>query len=41
MAYMLAAYSVAWVVIFGYLFLIGKRQNKLNKEIEFIKEMNR
>lgn len=41
MAYMLAAYSVAWVIIFVYLFSIGKRQSKLVKEIEFIKEMNK
>jgi CcmD family protein len=41
MAYMLAAYSVAWVIIFGYLFSIGKRQSKIVKEMEFIKEMNK
>jgi CcmD family protein len=41
MAYMLAAYSVAWLIIFGYLFTVGKRQSKIVKEIEFIKEMNK
>jgi CcmD family protein len=41
MAYMLGAYSVAWVIIFVYLFTIGKRQNKIVKEIEFIKEMEK
>jgi CcmD family protein len=40
MAYMLGAYSIAWVIIFVYLFTIGKRQNKIVKEIKFIKEMN-
>jgi CcmD family protein len=38
---MLGAYSVAWLIIFGYLLTIGKRQNKIVKEIEFIKEMNK
>lgn len=38
---MLAAYSVAWFIIFGYLFTVGKRQSKIVKEIEFIKEMNK
>ncbi|MHC0035965.1 CcmD family protein [Pseudoneobacillus sp. C159] len=41
MAYMLAAYSVAWVIIFVYLLSIGKRQSKIVKEMEFIKEMNK
>jgi CcmD family protein len=39
--YMFAAYSVAWVVIFGYLLIIGKRHSKLKKEIEFLKQLEK
>lgn len=38
--YMLGAYSVAWVVIFAYMFILGRRQNKLKKEIEFLKQLD-
>ncbi|CEG27811.1 CcmD family protein [Bacillus sp. B-jedd] len=37
MTYMYAAYSVAWIIIFGYLVILGKRQSSLKKEIEFLK----
>ncbi|WP_316569654.1 CcmD family protein [Neobacillus sp. YIM B06451] len=37
MGYMYAAYSVAWIVIFSYLLVLGRRQSKLKKEIEFLK----
>ncbi|WP_082306909.1 CcmD family protein [Bacillus sp. FJAT-27245] len=37
MEYMYAAYSVAWIVIFSYLVVLGKRQSNLQKEIEFLK----
>ena len=39
--YMYAAYSVAWVIIFSYLFVIDKKQTKLKKEIEFLKELEK
>jgi CcmD family protein len=39
--YMYAAYSVAWVIIFAYLFVIDKKQTKLKKEIEFLKELEK
>ncbi|WP_083865325.1 CcmD family protein [Neobacillus bataviensis] len=38
--YMFGAYSVAWVVIFAYMFIIGKRHDKLKKEIEFLKQLD-
>lgn len=41
MGFMYAAYSVVWVVIFGYLLLLGKRHNDLKKEIEFLKQLEK
>lgn len=41
MAYMYGAYSIAWVVIFGYLMVIGKRHSKLEKEIEYLKQLDK
>jgi CcmD family protein len=40
MGFMYAAYSVVWVIIFGYLLMLGKRHNNLKKEIEFLKQLN-
>ena len=39
--YMYGAYSVVWVVIFSYMFILGKRHNKLKKEIEFLKQLDK
>lgn len=39
--YMYGAYTVAWVVIFGYILIIGKRHSKLKKEIEFLKQLEK
>ncbi|MEH7417661.1 CcmD family protein [Neobacillus drentensis] len=39
--YMYGAYSVAWVVIFAYMLIQGKRHTKLKKEIEFLKELDK
>jgi CcmD family protein len=39
--FMYGAYSVAWVVIFGYMVILGKRHTKLKKEIEFLKQLER
>ncbi|OLS41740.1 CcmD family protein [Bacillus sp. MRMR6] len=41
MGFMYAAYSVVWVVIFGYLLILGKRHNDLRKEIEFLKQLEK
>jgi CcmD family protein len=38
---MYGAYSVVWVVIFGYMLVIGKRHSKLKKDIEFLKQLDR
>jgi CcmD family protein len=39
--YMYAAYSVAWVIIFAYLFVLDRKQSKLKKEIEFLKQLDK
>ena len=41
MGYMVAAYTVVWGIIFGYVLLIGKRHNDLKKEIEFLKQLEK
>ncbi|MDP4085608.1 MAG: CcmD family protein [Bacillota bacterium] len=41
MTFLWAAYSVIWFIIFGYLFILGKRQNNLKKEIEFLKQLDK
>lgn len=41
MSYVWAAYSVVWVVIFGYLLILGKRHKNLQKEIEFLKQLEK
>ncbi|MCM2531693.1 CcmD family protein [Neobacillus pocheonensis] len=41
MGYIYGAYSVAWLVIFGYLVMMGKRHSKLKKEIEFLKQLDK
>lgn len=38
--YMYAAYSVAWVIIFAYLFILDRKQSKMKKEIEFLKQLD-
>lgn len=40
MAYMAAAYSIAWMVMFAYIMVIGKRHQKILKEIEFLKQLD-
>lgn len=37
MKYLFWAYTITWVVIFGYTFSLGLRQKKLASEIEILK----
>ncbi|HBV85340.1 CcmD family protein [Desulfosporosinus sp. BICA1-9] len=37
--YLFLAYSIIWVLIFGYSLRLGKRQDKLQKELELLKEL--
>ncbi len=39
MAYVFAAYSVIWLVFFGYLVTLYRKQHKLQREIEHLKAL--
>ncbi len=36
--YVLAAFIVAWIAVFGYLWVLSSRQRRLGREIETLKE---
>lgn len=38
MGYLFSAYAVIWGLLAGYIFLLGKRQQRLQKEIDMLKE---
>lgn len=40
MGYMVLAYSIAWILIFGYVLVIGKKHANLQKEIDFLKQLD-
>lgn len=40
MEYMIAGYVISSVAILGYVLLHGLRQKKLQKEIEFLKQLD-
>ena len=37
--YLFAAFAVSWVVLFGYLFYVNRRQHELRKEIARLQNM--
>ena len=39
LSYLFAAYSVLWLIIFFYVFILGKKQTDLKKEIEDLKRI--
>lgn len=39
MTYLFAAYSVIFVLLAGWILILGKRQNKLIKEISYLQEI--
>lgn len=39
MKFLFWAYTITWVVIFGYIFSLGWRQKKLAADIEILKKM--
>lgn len=39
MIYLLGAYSIIWLLIGGYVWTIGKRQNQAMKELGFLQEL--
>ncbi|MBB6175409.1 CcmD family protein [Anoxybacillus tengchongensis] len=36
MIYLFSAYTVAWLIIFSYLFLLFRRENKIREQLHFI-----
>ncbi len=38
LSYLFAAYTIIWVVIFGYIFTLSRRNQELGKEIVALKE---
>ncbi|MBI5816110.1 MAG: CcmD family protein [Nitrospinae bacterium] len=38
MDYVIYAYALVWLVFFGYVFLIGKRLSKLEKDVAGLKK---
>lgn len=36
--YLVAAYSIVWIAIFGYLFSLSRKQSQLWREIDTLKE---
>ncbi|HJV16607.1 MAG TPA: CcmD family protein [Bacillales bacterium] len=41
MEYLWGAYSAIWLVVFGYLLLLGKRHKNLKKEIDFLRQLEK
>jgi len=39
MGYLFGAYSVIWAVVFGYVFYLYLKQRKLQREIDWLKEL--
>jgi len=39
LGYLFAAYMVIWLLILGYLVTLGRRQKRLDAEIEILKQM--
>jgi CcmD family protein len=39
MNYLFSAYAIIWILLSVYLFTLGRRQSKLLKEIDFLKNL--
>lgn len=39
MSYLLAAYSVVWILIFAYIQSISSKQKKLDREVETLRKL--
>lgn len=39
MTYLFAAYSIIWLLLAGYMFSLGKRQNQIAKQLKFLQEL--
>jgi len=40
MSYLFAAYSIIWLLLAGYIWVIGKRQKDAVKELSFFRELD-
>lgn len=40
MTYLFAAYSIIWLLLAGYMLVIGKRQKDAVKELTFLRELD-
>jgi len=38
LSFLFAAYTIIWAVIFGYVFYLYRKQRKLQREIDLLKE---
>ena len=38
LGFLLAAYSIVWLVLFGYVWFVARRQVRLNREIALLRE---
>jgi len=38
LGYLLAAYTVIWAVVFGYILYMQRKQRKLQRQIDILKE---
>ena len=39
LGYLFAGYAVVWILLFGYMMSIARRQKQLEREIELLKDM--
>lgn len=39
LVYLFVAYSLIWILIFGYIYTLGRRMNALKKELEELKKL--
>ena len=36
--YLLAAFTIVWLALFGYIFVLARRQQRLRRDIDLLKE---
>lgn len=39
LSYLFAGYTILWIIIFSYVFFLGKRQGELKKEIDDLRKI--
>ncbi|MEE9583183.1 MAG: CcmD family protein [Dehalococcoidales bacterium] len=38
LGYLFAAFTVVWLALFGYIFILSRRQQRLRRDIDLLKE---